>query len=143
MKTPPQLAILAVFAMAACTKAPDPSESRREVDERLQNIEGQLARIEKSIAVLSSDGDGKTTSGETIKIYVSGQVVKPGQYDVENDISLLAALAVAGGPTDYADVKRVRISRRGQKDRLITDQSTFKDVILEDKDVVIVPQSSW
>jgi len=74
---------------------------------------------------------------------VSGLVAKPGEYIADKNISLLAAIAVAGGTTEYADSKKIKISRTGQEDKIIEDKSTFKDVILSDGDVVVVPQSMW
>lgn len=80
---------------------------------------------------------------EKMTIYVSGAVRQPGQFTVAKNISLLAALAVAGGPNDYADLKKLKIAQPGQDERIITDKDTFKDVTLVEGDTVIVPQSFW
>jgi len=67
--------------------------------------------------------------------------VKPGEYEVENGITLLAVLAVAGGPTEYADLKSIKISRTGQEDQAVAEMSTFEDAILSDGDGYVVAQS--
>lgn len=82
-------------------------------------------------------------SKDHIKIYVSGAVAHPGQYSVDKGISLLAAIAVAGGNTEYADLRKTKISRTGQADRIISDKNAFKDTLLEEGDIVGVPQSSF
>lgn len=97
--------------------------------------------------VIPIEGDSLTKAGASedgkMKVYITGAVAKPGQYVVDEGISLLAAMAVAGGATDYAELQKVRISRTGQKDRLIADKGTFKDVVLSHGDIVVVPRSFW
>lgn len=142
MKLHHQIGIIALFGITACTKAPDTAAANKHLDERLQKMEAQLSRIESAL-----EGSTKAVQAappkEQIKIYVSGPVAKPGQYSVDKDISLLAAIAVAGGPTEYADLNKIKIQRPGQEDQIIPDKSAFKDVILADGDVVVVPQSFW
>jgi len=142
MKLEHQLAIIAVLSVTACTKAPETTTVNQHFDERLQKMEAQLSRIESALEA-STKAVQAAPAKEQIRIYVSGPVAKPGQYSVDKDISLLAAIAVAGGPTEYADLKKIKITRTGQEDQIIPDKSTFKDVILADGDVVVVPQSIW
>jgi protein involved in polysaccharide export with SLBB domain len=143
MKLHPHLAFIVLLCTVACSKAPDTSTATLRLEERLQKMEAQLARIETAVAARPSETTPATPSKEQIKIYVSGSVAKPGEYVADKNISLLAAIAVAGGTTEYADSKKIKISRTGQDDKIIEDKSTFKDVILSDGDVVVVPQSMW
>jgi polysaccharide export outer membrane protein len=51
------------------------------------------------------------------EVSVVGEVVKPGVYRLENRAGVLAALASAGGLTDYADRDRVFVLREGKRIR--------------------------
>jgi len=44
-------------------------------------------------------------------VYVMGEVFKPGAFEMQEDTSFLDVLANSGGPTRFADTKRVRILR--------------------------------
>lgn len=140
MKATHHIIILAAVAMTACTKTPEQSSSRK-IEERLDKLEAQLSRIEA--ALKSSSEEVASEKRSEIKIYLSGEVSHPGQYTVDKDISLLAALAVAGGPTQVANLKKVKISKTGQEDQIVSDKDAFKDVILAEGDTVVVPQSFW
>ena len=143
MKLRHHLAFIVFLSTVACSKAPDTSTASLRLEEQLQKMEAQLARIETAVAARPSTANQTTPTKEQIKIYVSGMVAKPGEYITDKNISLLAAIAVAGGTTEYADSKKTKISRTGQEDKIIEDKSTFKDVILADGDIVVVPQSMW
>ena len=47
-------------------------------------------------------------------IHVIGQVAKPGVYELEKDMDVFDALVRAGGPTDLANLKDVRLYFHGQ-----------------------------
>jgi NADH:ubiquinone oxidoreductase subunit F (NADH-binding) len=47
----------------------------------------------------------------TIKIFIWGQVGLPGVYEVPDGTDLIAALSLAGGPTDHAKLSEVKIIR--------------------------------
>lgn len=46
------------------------------------------------------------------EIYIMGAVAAPGRYNLEEDIDVLDALVLAGGPTDNAKLSDVRIMKR-------------------------------
>lgn len=46
------------------------------------------------------------------EIYLVGEVVRPGRYNFEEDLSLLDALIMAGGPTPTAKLSDVRVLKR-------------------------------
>ena len=86
------------------------------------------------------------------QVSVIGEVNNPGKYDMpgERTITLLEAIALAGGFTKDADINKTRvmrvkdgetttiiirvsdITRKGQKDQ---------DIIIEPEDVIFVPES--
>jgi polysaccharide export outer membrane protein len=48
-------------------------------------------------------------------VYVLGQVGKPGTVPIQGPLTVLQALAVAGGLKDFANEKNIRILRKGPK----------------------------
>ncbi|MDF2656773.1 MAG: polysaccharide export protein [Bacillota bacterium] len=80
----------------------------------------------------------------TIRIYVLGEVVKPGMYEVEKQHNLLDAIGMAGGQTKDAAKKKVMILRNGQTEHPITvnllkmlkDGDMSQNHVLNDGDVV-------
>ncbi len=46
------------------------------------------------------------------RVYVMGQVQKPGSFETAEDVSFLDVISDAGGPNRYADITAVRILRR-------------------------------
>jgi polysaccharide biosynthesis/export protein len=45
------------------------------------------------------------------KIFVLGNVVRPGSYPLRGDVSVLQALSLAGGFTEFASRRRIRVVR--------------------------------
>ena len=86
------------------------------------------------------------------EVSVIGEVKSPGKFDMpdEKDITLLEAIAMAGGFTEDAKVTDVRIMRleNGRKVTIkinvkdITDRGAKeRDIVLEPDDIVFVPES--
>lgn len=48
-----------------------------------------------------------------VPINVWGEVVKPGRYEVPDGTNVVEAISYAGGPTPYANLKRVKMTRPG------------------------------
>ncbi len=48
-------------------------------------------------------------------VYVFGQVATPGSFNVQKNMDLLDALVLAGGPTENADLKKVKLIFRGKR----------------------------
>ena len=81
-------------------------------------------------------------------IYVLGSVLKPGSYRLTPRMTLLDAIAQAGGPNEDAAPQQIGVYRAGAKEVEII---AFTDLVhvgrhvnytLEDGDVVFVPRSS-
>jgi polysaccharide export outer membrane protein len=60
------------------------------------------------------------------KVFVTGQVVKPGDYPLANSMTVVQALAMAGGLKDYADAKNILVMRKDQS-RTNTFKFNYKD----------------
>jgi len=82
------------------------------------------------------------------QIFVVGKVQKPGGMTIEKPVTVLQAIALAGGFQDYAKDSEMTIIRHNGKENLIFDFN-YKDVIrgkkseqnilLRSGDVVVVP----
>ncbi|HXU12632.1 MAG TPA: polysaccharide biosynthesis/export family protein [Candidatus Binatia bacterium] len=86
-----------------------------------------------------------------VSVFVDGAVRTPGRLEevASRPITLLQAIAKAGGTTDRASLKTVQILRRGEDQTKATARFNLKrirqgkdpDPILEDGDVVVVPET--
>jgi polysaccharide export outer membrane protein len=82
------------------------------------------------------------------KVFVTGQVGKPGPYPLSAPTTVLQLLATAGGVLEYADSKEIRIMRT-ENGKQVSYRFNYKDVIkgknlkqnidLQPGDTVIVP----
>jgi polysaccharide biosynthesis/export protein len=82
------------------------------------------------------------------KVYITGQVVRPGQYVLTPSMTVLQLIATAGGLGDYAKAKDIRVVRaeEGRTSNLRFDYSEaskpskrLQDIELKSGDTVIVP----
>jgi len=77
--------------------------------------------------------------------YIVGNVRSPGTYALRADLTLVQALAVAGGFTEFADRDEVRIIRQGgfqniaQYDYDAIVSGEIPDVRIEANDTIIIP----
>jgi len=88
---------------------------------------------------------------QDIYIYVDGAVKKPGRVDhpASRSITLLQAIAKAGGTTDRANVKEIQVLRKGEDGTQIVLQVNLKrirkgkdlDPLLRDGDIVVVQET--
>lgn len=81
-------------------------------------------------------------------VYVFGQVTTPGVFNLEQNTDVLEALVLAGGPTEAANLKEVRVFFRGrqQAELALIDmdhymrRSTPLPLLLHPGDAVFVPR---
>lgn len=80
------------------------------------------------------------------KIFVTGYVAKPGEYPLRGDLSVLQALAMAGGLTPFASPKKIRIIRNegGKQETRVVNyydliNSGEGNYLLRSGDTVVVP----
>ena len=85
------------------------------------------------------------------KVYVSGQVSKPGPVNVPVDapLKLSQAILIAGPPTQWAKLSAVKVVRQNGKDAqtkvvdvdaILNKGRPDNDMVLEPDDLVIVPE---
>lgn len=89
------------------------------------------------------------TSSETENVTVDGSVNNPGIYPLKGNLSLLQAVALAGGPDEYAATDKVIIIRRMNQKRMIAGYSltdirkgTAEDPKIYGNDVVVMDGST-
>ena len=82
------------------------------------------------------------------RMYVIGQVNRPGQFIMNPRVDVMQALSMAGGTTPFADLKNIRILRRAgteqtalefRYDDVIRGRRLEQNIVLESGDVVVVP----
>jgi polysaccharide export outer membrane protein len=72
------------------------------------------------------------------KFYVNGEVKKPGEYPYEKGLTVHKAITMAGGFTDKASMKRVKVLRR-----INSDEQTLEialDAPVLPQDIIVVRQ---
>ncbi len=79
-------------------------------------------------------------------IYLLGKVVKPGPYPLGSEMTVVQALAAAGGLTEWADTKNIIVVRReeGKEIQIPFNYKEFvdgkaKNIILKPNDTIVVP----
>ena len=82
------------------------------------------------------------------RVYITGQVVRPGQYPLASSMTVLQLIATAGGLADYAKSKDIRVVRVEQGrsvsvpfnyDEVTKRQKPSQNIELRPGDTVIVP----
>jgi polysaccharide export outer membrane protein len=115
----------------------------RTADEVRIDIESKLKKYipEAVVTVVVEDFSGN-------RIYVIGQVNKPGMFIMNPQLTVLQALSLAGGHTPFAkldDISILRGSGAEQKslpfryNQVVEGKSIKQNIALESGDVVIVP----
>jgi hypothetical protein len=86
-----------------------------------------------------------------IEVHVWGEVNKPGSYQVPDGSTMLDVISVAGGPTQYAALTRVRLSHAPgpvpriqtvDLDRYLTRERAVLPPVLKPGDAVLVPRNA-
>lgn len=82
------------------------------------------------------------------KVFVTGRVTTPGTYDLKQPTTVLQAIALAGGLTEYADAKNITVlrTRNGTTEVLkfnyrdvAKGKSLDQNVLLLPGDTIVVP----
>ena len=130
--------------LAACVCSPenlehvvDPAIADLQRDEQVFPMRSYLAVV----TVIVEDFSGN-------RVYVIGQVTKPGMFVMNPSLTVLQALSLAGGATPFAKLDNISIIRgtgASQKTlpfrygQVVEGKSLQQNVTLESGDVVVVP----
>ena len=115
----------------------------RSADEVRVDIEGRLKKYipEPVVTVTVEDVTGS-------RVYVIGQVNKPGMFILNPQLSVLQALSVAGGTTPFAKLDSIMVIRGAgsaqstlpfRYSQVTEGKSLGQNILLESGDVVVVP----
>lgn len=123
--------------------AGDVQAAGRTPDEVRVDIEAKLKRFipEAVVTVITEDFSGN-------RVYVIGQVNKPGMFIMNPQLTVLQALSLAGGSTPFAKLDNISILRGtggAQKslpfryNQVVDGKSLQQNIELQSGDVVVVP----
>jgi len=100
-------------------------------------------QLTKLMAVFVHDPDISVVVREihSLKVSVIGEVHTPGRYDLKGPATVLDALALAGGFTEFASRRHITILRSQQRLRFDYDAAIAKgdNVLIKPGDIVVVP----
>jgi len=87
------------------------------------------------------------------KFTISGEVIKPGTYTLNEDTTVLKAISMAGGFTKYGSSSKVKILRPKKKGsgyknikidiKAILEGKAEKDILLMPGDIIVVSESMF
>jgi polysaccharide export outer membrane protein len=92
---------------------------------------------------------GQVSQGLGSRIYITGQVNKPGPYPITPGTHVMQAIALSGGLARFAAGSRIQIHRRvaGEERVFVFDYNAFEsgknlegNIPLEPGDVIVVPE---
>ena len=114
----------------------------RHLGEGAQEAVGARQLEQRLLAVLRGcrgDQDDIVVVPEYQNVYVSGQVRTPGGYPYEEGLTVLKAVTLAGGFTDKASKRGIKIKRlKGKEEESLSVQ--LEDSVFPD-DVIVIPES--
>jgi polysaccharide export outer membrane protein len=116
------------------------------------DIEALMTSRDPSLNLVIQPGDVVSVPRDRmIFVYVDGAVGKPGRYEqpASRKITLMQAIAKAGGATERANLKKVQILRKGPSGKQTTmllsltriRQGKEPDPVLQDGDVVVIRET--
>jgi polysaccharide biosynthesis/export protein len=83
----------------------------------------------------------------TVRVKVVGEVVAPGEVAVPPDSSVSSAVAIAGGPTEDAQLSKVSLVRRNDDGQIIEEEIDLSHLVddyqVQDGDVVVVAKRGY
>ena len=121
----------------------DISAKNRSVVDLQKEIASRLSRYVSDPVVTVSVAEVQGN-----KIYVIGQVARPGFFVVNPQVDVLQALSMAGGTTPFANLNDIKILRRTgsaqevlefRYNDVINGRRLEQNIILQSGDIVIVP----
>jgi polysaccharide biosynthesis/export protein len=84
----------------------------------------------------------------SFKVFISGQVSKPGVYSLRSETTLLQFISLAGGFTEWANQRKVLLVRQEQGKekrftinykKIISGEDPSQNLVLKPGDVIVVP----
>ncbi len=115
------------------------------MEQLLQLLRQRLARSYSGIRTGTTQFDVSIARLRANQIFVIGEIVRPGAYQLTSVATVLNALYAAGGPTERGNFREIQI-RRGRETIATFDLYDYflraditSDIMLEQGDIVFVP----
>ena len=132
--------------MEITRKKPSGLEEKINVDLYALLMNGDLSQ---NLQILSGDSIVISRKSTQQQVYILGEVKNPGPYTIEKDLSVLEALRLAGGMSDFANKGKAKIIReeKGKKKNIIVNLDKIRkgdkseDVTLKAGDVLVAIKS--
>ena len=114
-----------------------------------QTLSGFSERVKNSLSRVYTDFKISVSLGKirSIRIYLTGEVKKPGAYTVSSLTTLFNALYMAGGPNLSGSIRNIRLIRNNSIEQTVDlyefllKGDTKSDVRLESGDAIFIPIS--
>ncbi len=116
--------------------------SPEQIGQTIEEILPQYFTTRQTVSVIVTEINSK-------KVYVLGQVQNSGVFDMRSSLSIMQAIAMAGGVTEFADRNGVTVIRHlpdGIEHRInfdykkaVSNKVAGLDFFLEPGDIVVVP----
>ena len=94
-----------------------------------------------------------TEEGLEITVHIWGEVIKPGLYKVRDTTNILELISLAGGPTEYANLGKIRLTRARKRsprfliinlDRYLDEEDYDTSLpVLRPGDTIRITRNSW
>jgi polysaccharide export outer membrane protein len=82
------------------------------------------------------------------RIYLLGEVTRPGEYVLEKNVTIVQAISLAGGPSEWANTSDVRLIRRIKGierhfrvdyDAILSGKDVSQNILLKPEDTIYLP----
>lgn len=103
------------------------------------NLKSLLEKQETYPNIAIMDGDSVFVPRAGV-FYVTGQVKRPDAYKLETGTSVIKAITMAGGFTELASQRRVRLIRQVNGEEVVIEKVPMHTIVLPE-DVIVVPES--
>jgi polysaccharide export outer membrane protein len=101
-------------------------------------------QIQKAAAKFIADPNVTVTVRQinSRNVFITGNVTRPGNYPVSGQMSVLQLIAVAGGLTEFADSKNIRVTRT-ENGKQLSHKFNYNDALrgknLDQQNIVLKP----
>lgn len=119
--------------------------NNRTAEELKEEIEQRLAEYKQDpiVSIIVRDVNSQS-------IYVTGEVVRPGKYPMKSEMTLIQAISLAGGFTQWADKDRIILIRKSPMNPegnrftikysdIVSGKNMKANILLKTGDTIVVP----
>jgi len=117
------------------------SDAGKDEDVIRVNITDLVEKGDISQNITIRNGDTIYISKRELEyVYVTGEVKKPDSYEFKDDMTVIRAITKAGGLSDRAEPKKLKIIRRIDGKKKVLERVKM-DTVVKPGDVIVVPES--